>query len=447
MSRIDWTAIKQRVNNDTLLFVLDRHWQQLLLSVCENYKWEATFRVPGYDYADWDTLQGVVEQGTFDLMGGVMLSDILGYIDDIETLLTAILNKPAAGCCPPDGVLTNEPVPDEEPNDWTSDGETYPETYAGTTMTSAAEYHAYLCAAAVKLVDNLAQQLRNTSDTMQAGLLGIGLLASFLATLITGGAALPLSVTLIAAIWSGIHAVWESGVFDEPIADLEDSRSLLICAALQNDYETFAAAVETVVGEIAWTAFFQFLPYNNMIASLFTGTVNGENIAGLVPDYDSCVCEPVYDFDQTYTFDANSEGWGIGYYSQWLSSYSGNISIYKSGGEGYTDLAPSNIDDAVYGVGQSIQVVKVNLQLTCHWGAGSVSRVIVQANNQADVAYIDSGVGNYAPTMQDVEITFDPATEMDYESPNIAVRLFCDHISGGDARWYITSVRVRGWNL
>lgn len=323
--RISWTQIKERiVADDMLLFAFPRSYQQLLLNVHELLTWNATYRTEDYDPADKDDLDAIVSAGMQSLMDPLMLQDILGYIDDIETILAAIRDKPAPGCCPPDGTTTLTPHT-EPTNSWTSDGETYPATYAGNTLTSAAEYHAYLCAAAQKLVDGLATQFENTSQLLGAGLLGLSVLTGIMLSIVTAGTAVPVAVTMVAGVWAALHAVWETGAFDGAITDLNSNRASLICAALQNDAATFAAAVELVVGATAWNAFFSFLPYDNMIASLFTGTVNGENITGLVPDYDSCDCV-LYDFDETFTFDTDSETWAMAR-ATWSSLHGGSIAL------------------------------------------------------------------------------------------------------------------------
>lgn len=322
MPRIDWNAIKQRVSNDTLLFALDRHWQQLLLATVESYQWEATYRTGGYDYADWDTLRGVVEKGTFDLMDGIMLSDIIGYIDELETLLRLIEAK--TGCCPPDGTATYYPAPDMAAPSYEADGTTYPATYAGITMDDAEMYHLYICGAANQMIDNWIAGVSQLENQLIAGVATIGALAVLIAGFATFGLIVPVGLGALALAFAALNEFWDVDVFVTAADDLEASRAVLICAILDGDSAALAVAVEAIVSTAAWSAFFQWQNYANMVATVFAGEVDGDYIT-VTPTASECDCLYV-DFDETWDFATDSEGWGMAR-ATWSSLHGGSIAL------------------------------------------------------------------------------------------------------------------------
>jgi len=310
-TRIDWVAIQEYITeNDMLLFVLPRHFQQLLLTLAPMLKWRATYNRAGYDYDDWDDLLALVDGGIDELMGGIMLSDIIGYIDEIETKLDQLINK--SDCCLPDGITTFfAPVPLSATPDYPYDGETYPATYAGIAMDDLADYQAHLCGAANSMIDNIIAGLETVQTQWGVGGAMFGVVAAFL-SLVAGFTlvGIPVAIAIAAGSSAAIIAAGAgiAGLYSGTADDIETARNALICLALHDTPANFAAGMESLVPTLSWSTLLQYLNYNDMIASLYSGQVDGENIT-VTPTTENCNCEPTYDFDITYTFDTGLQNW------------------------------------------------------------------------------------------------------------------------------------------
>jgi len=451
MSRINWTAIKQRITeNDTLLFVLDRHWQQLLLSVVENFTWTATFKTAGYDYSDWDDLQRVVAKGTDDLMGGVMLADIIGYIDEIEALLRLIENK--SGCCPPEGTTTYFPAPDMGDPEYTKDGETYPLIYAGITMDDAEMYHLYLCGAANQMIDNWIAGMSQLENQMIAGIATVGALAVLIATFSTFGLIVPVGLGALALAFAALSEFWEVDVFVTASDDLEAARDQLICAILDGDSAALEALVEDTVSAAAWAAFLQWQNYQNMISTVFSGQVDGDYIT-VTPTAQVCSeCELTYDFDETFTFDSDAESF-TGSKGGWVSDFGGCLRCVPDGG-GYTYL-DYHEEDILTRLGLPTNTY---LQIEAFDIVLHRTNVTIGGTPTFSVtAFADSGNEGYS--VQCSNITTNTEGELVHWSPATPGTVYCQtpnqvngfiriHCQQGGAALpvvYVHSLRVRGW--
>jgi len=327
-TRIDWVAIQEYITeNDMLLFVLPRHFQQLLLTLVPMLKWRATYNRAGYDYADWDTLLALVDGGIDELMGGIMLSDIIGYIDEIETKLDQLINK--ADCCLPDGITTFfAPVPLSATPDYPYDGETYPATYAGITMDDLADYQAHLCGAANSMIDNIIAGLETVQTQWGVGGAMFGVVAAFL-SLVAGFTlvGIPVAIAIAAGSSAAIIAAGAgiAGLYSGTADDIETARNALICLALHDTPANFAAGMEALVPTLSWSTLLQYLDYNDMIASLYSGQVAGENIT-VTPTTENCTCATIYEFDETFTFETDSQTWTMAR-AEWSSLHGGSIAL------------------------------------------------------------------------------------------------------------------------
>jgi len=80
--RIDWQNIKNEVigNGESIdepfLFVLPHGGRHLLMSIIDTLKYQATYRIEDYDYADWDALLAMVELTHLGLMEGEQVNSI-----------------------------------------------------------------------------------------------------------------------------------------------------------------------------------------------------------------------------------------------------------------------------------------------------------------------------------------------------------------------------------
>jgi len=460
MSRIDWTAIKQRVNNDTLLFVLDRHWQQLLLSVCENYKWEATYRVPGYDYADWDTLQGVVEQGTFDLMGGVMLSDILGYIDDIETLLAEIRDRP---CCQVIDNISYDP-PGDVPNTGSPivPGVGDPPTAYGDddTLTTWEDWNDYVCEAAYFFVAVLSEKLRDLAYLQSLpGPINAQMLANFLGRIPALGSMLKSAFEVFASL---MELAWVTLTDLETAADQIDAAADdIACAIVSADgveaaADAFREAAQEAVTGLAASALVQFMLYEQWANIIYTGSVvDADDVshdlsAYLTPGTHVCCPPIVYDFDYTYEFETTSQGMGLNK-AVWTSDRGGSIKCDPSWqGWTYIDCSEGNIL-GVLGLPTNTYLLTALVVLTLERYTGTPNgtpdiQMVVYgetANQSSIVEYNSLASGT------ELQITLEPtANDAKYCQTGSSTGFYSTRLTrDGDPNpgMWLKSLRLAGW--
>jgi len=446
--------IKQRITeNDTLLFALDRQWQQLLLATADRFQWQATYRIGGYDFADWETLRAIAEKGTNDLMGGIMLSDIIDYIDEIETKLDTLINL--TGCCPPDGVTTFfAPAPLPATPDYPYDGETYPVLYAGLTMDDLADYQAHLCGAANSMIDNIVAGLNNVQAQWSVGGAIFGVVAAFL-SLVAGFTLIGIPVAIAIATGSSAAIIAAgagiAGLFSGAADDIEDARNALICLALHDTPANFAAGMEALVSTLAWSTLLQYLNYNDMIASLYSGQVAGENIT-VTPTTENCNCEPTYDFDETFTFDSDAESF-TGSKGGWVSDYGGCLRCVPDGG-GYTYLDYHEEDILTrLGLPNNTYLQIEAFDIVLHRNNVTIGGT----PNFSVTAFADSGNEGYGVLCSNITtdtngmlVHWEPTTPgtVYCQTPNQVngfIRIHCQQGGAALPVVYVHSLRVRGW--
>lgn len=213
---------------------------------------------------------------------------LLGYIDEVETLLKAIKALPP-GCCPenvvyfpPDGV--EDPGHDyfgpEFPDPWGDDNE----------MADLEAWQEAVCGAAHAWVDKLVGIGAEMDALVVTGAIGMGAIAGILGLLAGAGIILPLAYGFIASITTGIIAAATSELFGDASDDIETNRTDLVCKILMFDASDLADEVEATVSSLAWSLFFSHIDWESGINVIQTGEHNGEY---LVHDpLDTCDCQP-----------------------------------------------------------------------------------------------------------------------------------------------------------
>lgn len=89
--RVDWQSIRNDIEtngqsiNSPFVFLLPHAGRHLLMSIIDTLKYQATYRIEDYDYADWDSLIALVEATHYGLMEGEQMgeiSDAIRYLAD-----------------------------------------------------------------------------------------------------------------------------------------------------------------------------------------------------------------------------------------------------------------------------------------------------------------------------------------------------------------------------
>lgn len=133
--RISWPKIVQRLGASEIdapfFFVIPDAGRHLLLSSIDRLRWEKTYDVDGYDYADSDERNAIVEATYRALFGGESMSEIsdaIRYLADNLDLIVTVdnsntnQNSGGSGCCtqfevPTDPNGTDYPLVPLNPSD------------------------------------------------------------------------------------------------------------------------------------------------------------------------------------------------------------------------------------------------------------------------------------------------------------------------------------------
>ena len=379
--RVDWSQIKGKwVADDRRVAILDNRAIHLVLSLMPRFQWAATFDHDEEAQTDWDEIQRIITNAEFELGVAMPLSEIIQYIDEVESLLTALVAH--SQCCgqpadPTFGDYYTDPVIDgagNVPQNIVDSG------YASSTSDWAG-FDDYKCMIAHLMIESLEMTLRQflpTFDSSGAIIGGIGSVAALLGTIITlaGG---PVTIGIIAlvgavaAVYEGITALGED--LTEDLADkIATNHDELACSIYHADGSQDAVVELKAKIDELFTATEALLIKNmNLDASLkalYGGRYNQEDIAenmsnlGLDPaDYD-CTCPITADYSYTWSFpSANPSDSG-----KWQTS----------GGCGFTPASgnPSDGWCALFNSG-ALWITTANLRATQGLGAGEADIVRV----------------------------------------------------------------------
>ena len=339
--KIDWQKIKSRLDDTTAIYALTHRQASLLSSLTEQLTWRATFDHSDYDWSDKDELDADIADLENNLMSPVNLSDIIGYIDEVEDLLRAL--EQHAGCCDAgdisDGANFTDPVTDgvgDVPQNIIDAG------YAEDAEDWAG-FDDYKCMIAHVSVDQLEARTREIAahmdkdSTTYAIIGGIAVLTGIITHIFTAG----LSTLTIAILTSlGATSLLFKYLLDfELMEDLADdvatNHDALACAFYFSD--GVDEAIDNLKNRIS-TLFSapQALVLLNLnitptVKALYAGRYDQADIAGQlaaagydVGDFD-CACDEVQlgEHLYEYTFDSSA------------GNFTGNMHWQATGELGY----------------------------------------------------------------------------------------------------------------
>ncbi|MGD8327719.1 MAG: hypothetical protein PVF65_12475 [Sphingomonadales bacterium] len=326
--QIDWEAIKTLFADETEIIAVTSRQRALLLSLSEQLHWEKTFRDFGYDFADKDTLDAEISDVQHNLTMPVNLTDLIGYIDEIEDLLR-LLQNPSVCCEDVDwtgGDQYTEPVDEGSTNG-------VPQALVDAGWADDTDdwdgFEDWMCAVGNVLVNNMQSKVVLLEDVFDnAGLLivGAGALLGLLGIIVSSGVSILVAGILTAA--GSAQTLWQKlkdgGTDAVPSPEeIELSREELVCAWLDpaNDgiddrISSFHAAIDSEFSALEATIL-KLLMHQQMIKALYTGSYvqsTGDDSlaqkmydAGITPSTYDCDCEEPGIF--TFDFDSDAEGW------------------------------------------------------------------------------------------------------------------------------------------
>jgi len=319
--RIDWQAIKARWNTETGVFhlaVLPKGAAQLFLAICDRLHWQATYRIEGYDFADWDELQRIVDLGIAGLTDTMRLSDLIAHVDDVEALLRQIRDRPCCGESffdpvpnPNEGGGTITPIgPEEELPNLSDENDLFvnppitPWTDANADETvSQAEMEDYLCRAFNWYYDLLMRWLSYIKVYAQLGSFGWDAINAIIPLVLSRYKGVPNWVTMTVEIADALFTLWPDiteAIADSLINEFQENRSEIICSlagatSMAEIWNILSAQIETSTAALGYASLSAIVSWPTFALALASqGMIDLEGIS------DECTCTVD---SVTYTFD------------------------------------------------------------------------------------------------------------------------------------------------
>jgi len=324
--RVDWQAIKARWGSqvgDFHLALLPKGACQLLLAIADRLHWEATYRIEGYDYSDWDELQEIVDLGLGGLTDTVRLADLLAHVDELEPILRQIRDRPCCGESPLDalpnpnpGAGTIAPIgPDEDVPDIFDETEligTPPQTpwtdWDQDEVTTSAEMEDYLCRAFNWYYDLLMRWLTYIKVYAQLGGMMWEPIDAILTLVLSRYKGLPSWVTMGQELADVLFTLWPditTAIADDLIAHFEANRAEILCSlvgqtTMADIWTILSASIETGLSALGYSSLSAVVSWPTFALALAThGWVDLDDQNNVC----SCAVQSV-----TYTYDEDPEG-------------------------------------------------------------------------------------------------------------------------------------------
>lgn len=245
---IDWPQMKSLVGGDTVLVAMTDRQLAMINSLAIQLRWRKTWRIDGYDFADWDDLLQEIDDLGVNLNMPVYLTDLIASLAAIRQAVESIqtLTDP---CCtdfdPTGGAQYIEPFTEDQAGDVPQN---LVDAGLATDTSDWDGFYAYLCAIAHVYVDDykrMVDEFADHFDEAQNVIIGVGALASLAAAVIgvlTGGAALVVlgiagKVALGAGIFAALTEIGQDGL--PTAASVEAARKDLVCAFIDGALDGF----------------------------------------------------------------------------------------------------------------------------------------------------------------------------------------------------------------
>jgi len=305
--RIDWQNIKNEVIgngqsvDEPFLFVLPHGGRHLLMSIIDTLKYQATYRIEGYDYADWDSLLSMVELTHLGLMEGEQVNSIAESItyladkiaenfpasaisEDSEMINTQTVTINGCGCCGESVTSTTTSGDNLPPDGYDVDNVEPIEPTAQTSDANKCDRGGYLMIQYRNACLTAVQGAQSSYSDFESWFLG---LFDWLQGV------LPLSYDVFLRLQSWIS----TGDFtntDDFLASFDPNYDAMCCAIFQAETASEAkTAVRNILESYVWgeVSVYARLAYKQMFESLPFGMIfDYDTVADLPPGYIGRTC-------------------------------------------------------------------------------------------------------------------------------------------------------------
>jgi len=396
---------------------------------------------------------------------------LLGYIDGVEELLEAIRDSQ---CCPEggpapigfDGQFIGDELDIVEPPDVTPGTELPPgwvdhPDNPGDGSWDLALYRIALCDKANRFANALTATLRRWSSIASFNAWSFAReLAQTIIAFVFPGRVDDLLLWAWDAYYDALDAIgdWLAGLVGlsakdalaEAYADwLATEKDATVCAIMNAITADQAAddvrgILQGLQGGAAWSLLWSAFPFRFIMRKMFDMEDGYEG-----PYQSSCAnCEPIYDFDETWTFDADTEGWSLSGGAQWEATEEIRLRSFSNPRGNMTLTVGAIRNKITGGVNTPLTIEPLVLEFDVYRvGTDTTSRVIIQGKNSVEITsvyYNNISTSPSNPTrLKFADAPLMEATFYQTGSPNpIMVSLW--GWDGGDSYYYIDNVRVAG---
>lgn len=216
---------------------------------------------------------------------------LLSHIDEVEAKLDALIL-----CCGL-GAGGTSPYISDNPPTVTSNiipgvGD-HPAMWGDEEIADWDEYEELLCGAAHDYVDLLVSSAWDFSAAVQGATIVLSFIAAVMAALTGAGVLLAVGYGAVAAAFTSLSGLLGSTVFVDAAGELEAARGDIVCAIVQGISP--AASIGGAVNPIAFAAVYQWINYENALATMLNGGNESGNLTPrLGEDCSTCFPPPFY---------------------------------------------------------------------------------------------------------------------------------------------------------
>lgn len=184
-----------------------------------------------------------------------------------------------------------------------------PTLYGDIPVSDWEEWLEYVCGEAQAWVDDLIETAEQMAILKVALGFTIEFFSHFFSRLVyrLPQPLIPMNYPFLAFVFDLLDDVIDEVSFSTVAANFETNRAELVCAIMQDG--DLSAAVETAVDDsVLWNAFYRWVDYDSVKATIYEGTPDGVNFLNPVPS-SACECEQTLLWE--YPFDEDISGWSF----------------------------------------------------------------------------------------------------------------------------------------
>ncbi len=207
-------------------------------------------------------------------------AQLLGYIDEVETLLRE-LQTLTGGCCPEN---TSYLPPAAQPDSgYKYDGSSgFPATWGDDeTVVDLEDYQELLCGAANAWIDKMVEVAEEIDAIMESGAMIVAAIAALLSLLSGAGLIAVISYSAAAGISTAMLASWTNGLFGSAATAIEAARADILCAIWTDSGANVASAIQAAISGTAWTIWYQHIAYQDVIEIIMTGDYDVQSLEAI----------------------------------------------------------------------------------------------------------------------------------------------------------------------